>query len=295
MAFVGEAVVLDNGSFVRGVEVAPVDLERGDPAARQQFWGLFAAALRRLRAPLGVQLVIVTQPQDLQGYLERWRAAAEDWQHRAESTAESHTKARRRRMQASAEETVAFLTAAHEQLSPMQQRYIVVIAHNPFPEAISGKSREKVLSEQIVKAALEQLQEYVQIVSTALAEIGLHLHPLSPASLCQAVWNHYHHPLSILGAATGPATALPSNGDAPPWQPRPHVNQCPTSVELDEAAREPDKLADLLAPALIEEHEHYVRVGDVVARGYLLYDFDPRAPVDLASIVALPIDTTHTL
>ena len=142
MAFVAEAVVLDNGTFVRGVEVAPVDLERGDPAARQQFWGLFAAALRRLRAPLAIQLVIVTQPQDLEGYMKRWHMAAADWQHRAESTNETATKARRRRMQACAEETATFLTAAHEQLSPMQQRYFVIIAHNPFPEADSGNSRE---------------------------------------------------------------------------------------------------------------------------------------------------------
>ena len=295
MAFVGEAVVLDNGSFVRGLEVAPIDLERGDPAARQQFWGLFASALRRLRAPLGIQLVIVTQPQDLQSYLGRWQAAADDWRQRAEGATEPHTKARRRRMQASAEETAAFLTAAHEQLSPMQQRYIVVIAHNPFPEAVSGKSREKVLSEQVVKAALEQLQEYVQTVATALTEIGLHLQPLSPASLCQAIWDHYHHPLSILGASTGPATALPSNGTAQAWQPRTQVDQRPAEDELDKAARDRDKLADLLAPALIEEHEHYLRVGDAVARGYLLYDFDPRAPVELASVVALPIDTTHAL
>ncbi|MCC6190632.1 MAG: ATP-binding protein [Anaerolineales bacterium] len=295
MAFAAEAVVLDNGTFVRGVEVEPVDLERGDPAARQQFWGLFAAALRRLRAPLAIQLVIVTQPQDLEGYLKRWHTAAVDWQRRAESTNETVTKARRRRMLASAEEMAAFLTAAHEQLSPMQQRYFVVIAHNPFPEAISGKSRDKVLSEQVVTAALEQLQEYVQIVSTALSDIGLQLQPLSPASLCQALWGHYHHLPSILGTPRSPATALSGDRNAPVWQPRPHINQCPTTADLEAAVREPEKLADILAPALIEEHEHYLRVGDVVARGYLLYDFDLRAPVDLASVVALPIDTTHAL
>ncbi|MCC7362058.1 MAG: hypothetical protein IT317_21415 [Anaerolineales bacterium] len=295
MAFVDETVVLDNGSFVRGIEVAPIDLERGDPAARQQFWGLFAAALRRLRAPLALQLVIVTQPQGLAGYLSRWHAAAADWQQRAETTAEAETKARRRRMQACAEETAAFLTAAHEHLSPMQQHYLVVIAHNPFPEAVSGKRRERVLSEPIVKAALEQLEEYVQVVTTTLAEIGLQLQPLSPARLCQALWDHYHHPPSLLGAARGPAAGLSSNGKTPHWPPRTQVDQCPSDPELRQAARDPAKLADLLAPALIEEHEHYVRVGEVVARGYLLYDFDPRAPVDLASIVALPIDTTHAL
>ncbi|MCC6192523.1 MAG: ATP-binding protein [Anaerolineales bacterium] len=294
-AFVGEAIVLDNGSFVRGIEVAPIDLERGDPAARQQFWGLFATALRRLRAPMAIQLVIVTQPQDLAGYLDRWHASAVDWQQRAEAAVEPETKARRQRMQGCAEETAAFLTAAHEQLSPRQQRYLVVIAHNPFPEAVSGKRRERVLSELIVKAALEQLEEYVQVATSALTEIGLQLRPWSPARLSQALWDHYHHSPNLLGTPRGPGSVLSSNGNSPAWAPRSPVDQCPQDVKLDQAARDPEKLADLLAPALIEEHEHYLRVGEVVARGYLLYDFDPRAPVDLAAIVALPLDTTHAL
>ncbi len=299
MALVGNTVILDNGSFVRGLEVRPVDLERGDQAARQQFWALFAAALRRLRAPLGVQLVIVTQPQDLGSYLERWHLAATDWKHRAESSDEPAAQARRRRMAACAEETAAFLTAAQDQLSPMQQRYLVVVAHNPFPEAVTGKAPAKVLSDRVVTAAQDKLNEHFQIVWAALSEIGLQMQPLSPAHMCQALWDHYHHPPSILGTPLGPSAALGAqasgSGHSSAWKLRQNVDQRPLVAELEAAARDPGKLADLLAPALIEEHEHYLRVGDVIARGYLLYDFDPRAPVDLASIVALPMDTTHTL
>lgn len=298
MALVGDALVLDNGSFVRAIEVLPVDLERGDPAARQQYWSLFAAALRRLRAPMSIQIVVVTQPQDLGPYLARWQAAAANWLTRAEHAADEDTRARRRRMGAAATETAAFLTAAHEQLRPMQQRYLVVFSHNPFPEALSGKGSVRVLRDTIVAEALNRLNESFQVVWAAFGEIGLSLRALDAPGLCQVLWDHYHHPPSILGADRSPVSLLPNrNGSTNPsdWQPSYAVDQCPTPADLAGAARDSERLADLLAPALIEEHEHYLRVGDVVARGYLLYDFDPSTPVDLAAVLALPVDTTHAL
>jgi hypothetical protein len=299
MALVGDAVVLDNGTFVRGLEVAPIDLERGDAAARQKYWFLFAAALRRLRAPLGIQIVVVTRPQDISNYLAQWHAAATDWQRRAETAGEAAMEARRKRMRVCAEETAAFLTAAHEQLSPMQHRYMVTVAHNPFPEAISGKAPAKVLKKSVITAALDKLNENFQIVSAALGEIGLQVRAVLPADLCKQLWDHYHHPPSILGTPLSASTVLrdQQTGDSSSsaWRPRHYVDQRPTDAVLNAAARDRERLADLLAPGLIEEHEHYLRVGDVVARGYLLYDFDPTAPVDLASILAFPMDTTHAL
>src|SRR5579859_2052475 len=165
MALVGDAVVLDNGTFVRGIEVAPIDLERGDVAVRRKFWSLFAGALRRLRAPLGIQIVVVTRLQDVSHYLAQLRAAANDWQRRAETATDSAMQARRKRMRVCADETAAFLTAAHEQLSPIQHRYLVIVTHNPFPEAITGKAPAKVLKKSVVKAALDKLNENIHIVS----------------------------------------------------------------------------------------------------------------------------------
>jgi hypothetical protein len=134
LALIGPAVVLENGTFVRMLEVAPVDLERGDRSVKESYWAAFAQALRRLRAPAAWQIVITSRPQDTSAYRERWSAAERDWQALAERTAEPDVQARRQRLARSARETAAFLTALGESLGPMQQRYLIVITHNPFAE-----------------------------------------------------------------------------------------------------------------------------------------------------------------
>ena len=132
LALVGPALVLETGAFVRMLEVAPVDLERGDRSVKESYWAAFAQALRRLRAPAAWQIVITSRPQDTSAYLERWEAAERDWQALAERTTDPDVRARRLRLARSARETAAFLTALRESLGPMQQRYLIVISHNPF-------------------------------------------------------------------------------------------------------------------------------------------------------------------
>src|SRR5688572_17910519 len=63
LALIGEALVLNNGLFVRMIEVAPVDLERVDASVRKHYWAMFARALGRLSAPIGIQIVVSTRPQ----------------------------------------------------------------------------------------------------------------------------------------------------------------------------------------------------------------------------------------
>lgn len=297
-ALVGNALVLNNGTFIRMLEVAPVDLERVDASVKQRYWAMFANALRRLRAPLGIQIVVSTRPQDLTSYLARWENQAQEWQTLAEVSSDSATHDRRQRMANSAVETSAFLKATHEHLSPMQQRYLVIVPHNPFPEAHSTKSATLILDDKIVAGALEQLDEYAQVVRAALSEMGLPIYDLDGAAMCQALWEHYHHPPSVLGDSTMAPIPLPNdsrnharleNGASA------HLSQCPSAQAFREAAQDAERLADLLASSVVEEHEHYIRVGEVVARGYLIHDFDPRAPVDLTSILAFPADMTHAL
>jgi hypothetical protein len=107
-ALVGNGLVLNNGTFIRMLEVAPVDLERVDASIKKRYWAMFANALRRLRAPLGIQIVISTRPQDLTPYLARWECQAREWQALAESGSDLDTHQRRTRMARSALETAAF-------------------------------------------------------------------------------------------------------------------------------------------------------------------------------------------
>ncbi len=293
-ALIGDALVLNNGTFVRMLEVAPIDLERVDSSLKERYWAMFSNALRRFRAPLGVQIVVSTRPQDLTPYLSKWENQAHEWQRLAEAAADSLTMARRQRMGRSAVETAAFLTAAHERLCPMQQRYFVVITHNPFPEAHTKKTQTRLLNDEVVAEALEKLDDHVQVVRAAFGEVGLPMFDLDGGAMCQAIWEHYHHPCSVLGGGLSPQIALQAPGDSP-LTARPAVSQCPSPDAYLEAAQDAERLADLLAPALVEEHAHYLRVGEVVARGYILYDFDPRTPVDFASLLTFQADMTHAL
>lgn len=295
LALAGDALVLNNGTFIRMLEVAPVDLERGDAGARQHYWAMFAEALKRLKAPLGIQIVVSTRPQNITPYLQRWDEKAHEWQALAERSDDPIDEARRSRMARGALETSAFLMAAHEQLQAMQQRYLVVITHNPFPEAHTAKAQARVLEDEIVADALEKLDEKVQVVRAALGDIGLPIFNLGVAEMCRALWEHYHHSPSLLGSSASPRLTLrDSTHDLTSGQ-RANLNLCPAPDEFLRAARDPERLADLLAPSLIEEQTDHIRVGEVIARGYLIHDFDPRTPVDVGLLLSFQADMTHAL
>ncbi len=290
-ALIGDALVLDNGTFVRLLEVEPLDLERGDGAARARVWQQFSAALRRLRAPLGIQIVVTSRLQDISAYLAGWQANAERWRRLAETASDDAAAARRACMQRSAEETNQFLQAVQSRLMPMQQRYFVAVTENPFAEAISTKGQHLLLADATVGAALQKLEERVQLVISALGEPGLSVRSLSASRTCQVLWEHYHHAPGVVGGQSPLRNAfVPGVFTSTPIE-----SQCPTTSEFQGAASDTARLADLLAPSLVEEHEHYLRVGEVVARGYLLYDFDPTVPVDAAAILAFQGDATHAL
>jgi hypothetical protein len=301
LALVGNALVLNNGTFVRMIEAAPVDLEGADPSLKQKFWLRFTDALRSIRAPLGLQIVVTTRPQDITVYLARWEEAAREWQRRAEASPEPDDGDRRRRMAAGALETGAFLMAAHERLLPMGQRYLVVVSHNPFPEAQTTKTQTHVLNPTLTAEALTQLEENVQLVWAALSKLGLPLVDLDPAAMCLALWEHYHHPPNVLGGGLAPRAMLeelsaPSGaGGSMDTLAHDYLHQRPAPEAFLAAARDPARLADLIAPAMIDEQPTYIRVGDVIGRGYTLYDFDPRGVVDLSSLLAFSADMTHSL
>jgi len=290
LALVGPALVLENGTFIRMLEVAPVDLERGDRSVKEHYWQAFAQALRRLHAPAAWQIVVSSRPQDIQAYLERWISAEHEWQALAERADDPAVRARRLRLARSAGETMAFLTALRESLNPMQQRYLVVIPHNPFVEVVTKKPRERVLDEANISRALEALEEQIRLAHSMFSDVGLPVIELDGLAMCQAIWEHYHYPPTVAGSGHTSSEAL---GGALPVH---ELSYEPPSAEAFlTAAGESEQLADLIAPSLVEEEVNYVRVGEAVARGYQIYDFDSRQPVDLGAILSFPGDVTHAL
>jgi len=278
-ALVGEAVVLNDGAFVRGLEVLPVDLEGGQASQRAAYWARFADALRRCHAPFSLQIIVTTQPQDIRAYLRRVESHVEHWRGLAEQTSDAALAARRRRMAQLAVENLAFLTAMHEQLQPLQQRYLLILRYTPFP--LLGQ-KKLLLDEAHMSEAFEALEDQVLRLRAAFEPLELPLLDLDAVMLCQAVWDHYHR---RAGAFDLGQRLRHSNGA--------DSSQRPDAAALHDAARDPARLADLLAPDLVEEQADHVRVGECLARGYVLHDFDPRAPVDAAQVLAFPADMTH--
>ncbi|MBL8045174.1 MAG: ATP-binding protein [Anaerolineales bacterium] len=273
LALTEQSLVLENGTFVRVLAVTGLDVERGDPEAKHRLWAQFAALLRRMRAPFNFQIVVTHQPPDGTAYQQTWATQAEAWQARAEASTTVMEQARRERMRTAALATQAFLQAMHTQTQSWRHSYQLVITHNPFGETLSQKQSQLILGTAVIQSAEAQLNEPVQLLNAALNEMGVALRSLTPSEMCGVVWEHYHHSAhahSTSHALTAPAPAV--------WA---------------ASAHDGERLKDLLAPALIEEHAHYVRVGEAVARGYHLFDFDPRAPVDVAALLGLPLDITH--
>jgi hypothetical protein len=272
-ALLDEIVALADGAFVRALEVEPLDLEGSGAEQRERAWHRFADALRRLSAPFAVQIVVTTQVQDIGVYLRRLEAQARRWRDLAEAAAEPAIAARRRRLGQAALEALAFQAAAQEQLGPLQQRYLLVLRHAPFP------GRPLNLNEARVGEARAALEAQATRLRVGLEGLGLTLCDLDAAALCQALWAHYHR-------APGAFDFESLDGARAPHRP-------PSLADLRAAARDPARLADLLAPELVEEQAGRVRVGEALARGYVIHDFDPRATVVAASVLAFPADMTH--
>jgi hypothetical protein len=198
-ALVGPALVLNNGTFVRTLEVAPLDLEQGNSTLKHNYWGMFANVLRHLRAPFSFQIVVTSQPQDISACLARWESQAREWQARAEKATDPDRREQCLVLAQRAIETAAFLASGHQRLAPTQQHYLVAVAFNPFPEALTVKTQTRPLEDKLVAETLEKLDERVQTLRAAMGEVNLPVYDLAPADMCRVLWDHYHHPVGPLG------------------------------------------------------------------------------------------------
>ncbi len=300
MALMGPALVLDNGTFVRMLEVKPVDLQRGDRDAKLHHWHLFGQALRRLRAPATWQILISSRPQDTGDYLALWRVRAEHWRALAE-TAETPALGDRRQARArSADETTGFLERLGDALCPMQQRYLLVIPYNPFAVALHKKTTARALDGAAIKTALDTLANQVQLARAILADAGVETEALDGPAMCQALWESYHHSPSLMGSGLSShyvldRAARETGGPDRAFRLQRGSYHPPAREQFVRAAGDAAALAELLAPDRLEEDPGFIQVGEVYGRCYLIHDFATAAEVDLASLLNFPADVTHSL
>lgn len=288
-ALVEPAVVLNDGHFVRALEIGAVDLETGQPGLMEAFWARFADALRRFRAPFTMQIVVSSRAQDIHGYLEQLRQSERRWLQLAEEATQHDVAERRRRRAAMTSEHALFVERSQVKLCALQQRYLVVLRHNPFHLKPSSRHLLAQLDGAVAKAAFEVLDDDVRLVRHNFEPLGLPVTELSAHELCRALWDHYHPALSGVGSQGEARDLLTSEIWAG------HEDRSPSPAYFQLAARDSDRLADLLAPDHIEEHPDYLRVGEAVAKAYLIEDFDPKTPVNVSQLLNFPGEVTHAL
>ncbi len=301
MALMGPALVLDNGTFVRMLEVQPVDLQRGDRDAKLHHWQTFGQALRRLRAPATWQILISSRPQATGEYLDLWRERAEHWRTLSESAGTAALADRRLARARSADDTVGFLERLGDALCPMQQRYLLVIPYNPFAVSLHKKTTTRALDGPAIKTALDMLANQVKLARAILADAGVETVELDGPAMCQALWESYHHSPSLMGSGLSSQVVLDhaaqerAGGRNRAFHLQRAGYHPPARESFVRAAGDPAALAELLAPDRLEEDPSFIQVGEVYGRCYLIHDFATAAEVDLASLLGFPADVTHSL
>jgi hypothetical protein len=155
---------------------------------------------------------------------------------------------------------------------------------------VTKKLKTRVLEDAIVAPALETLEDQVRLAHSMLAEVGLPVIDLDGPAMCETLWVHFHPLPTLVGS--GLTSGQVFGGGLPPRNP---LYTPPAAEAFLSVAGDTEQLVDLMAPSLVEEHVSYVRVGEVVARGYQIYDFDSRQPVDLGSLLSFQGHVTHAL
>lgn len=197
-------VVSDDGTIAAAVEVAPVDLALAGDAEILTRQEQFAAFVSGLQHKTPIQVVVATVPQRCQEYrdrvadrITRFRALAARAQRDNDETA----RERREHMASVAEAHLSLFEALLEQLRPREERYLVVVWHNPFP--LVGKQRE--LSSEKLEEGKDEVERRLAMVASQLQHIGLQTRRVGADDLVDLFYSFYHMTTSPLARATRPA------------------------------------------------------------------------------------------
>jgi len=191
-------VVCDDGTLAKALEVMPVDLPMMGSGQRERYRLMFGRAIASIRAPLAIQIVIASRPQTCQEYLKRLKERSFEMEQKATLTDEEEEptlKARRQTMADRAMHWAAFVETQLSYVRPLEQQYLVVVWHNPFPI----KAKRRVLTRERFEKGKQELARRFSLVRSVFKDADLQVRPMDGQEMLTVIHRFYHFPLSPLG------------------------------------------------------------------------------------------------
>jgi len=204
--FAGDVLVARDGSLARVLEIEPVDLTMADPEEAAFVRSQFGRFISSIRFPDALQIVMATYPQNLKAYLDRMRALSTTRLREAEALreADATTSRREERLGQRLSRWVAFIEFALQEVRPIENRYFVVVFHNPFV----ARSSTRTMTTQVFEKALAVLNRKLAHVQGELSHAGLVARELNAAEVAEIVYFFYHPVCSPLADQTPPRLRL---------------------------------------------------------------------------------------
>ncbi len=207
--FVGNVLVTADGTLAAVLEIEPVDLTMADPEEAAFVRGQFGRFVSSIRFPDALQIVMATYPQNLKAYLDRMRALSTARLREAETLRDADATASRReeRLGQRLARWVAFIEFALQEVRPIENRYFVVVFHNPF----IARTSTRVMTHEVFEKAAAILNRKLAHVQGELLHAGLHAREMEASEVAEIIYFFYHPVCSPLADQTPPRLRLMSS------------------------------------------------------------------------------------
>ncbi len=204
--FVGDVLVARDGTLARVLEIEPVDLTMADPDEAAFVRTQFGRFISSIRFPDAVQIVMATYPQNLKAYLDRMRALSTTRLREAEALrdADAIRSRREERLGRRLSRWVAFIEFALQEVRPIENRYFVVVFHNP----LVARSSTRTMTTEVFEKALAVLNRKLAHVQGELSHAGLQAREMPAREVSEIVYFFYHPVCSPLADQTPPRLRL---------------------------------------------------------------------------------------
>ncbi len=204
--FVGDVLVASDGTLARVLEIEPVDLTMADPDEAAFVRSQFGRFVSSIRFPDALQIVMATYPQNLKAYLDRMRALSAQRLRDAEALRDGDAAVARReeRLGHRLLQWIAFIEFALKEVRPIENRYFVVVFHNPF----IARTSTRVLTGEVFEKAATILNRKLAHVQGELLHAGLQAREMEASEVAEIIYFFYHPVCSPLADQTAPRLRL---------------------------------------------------------------------------------------
>ena len=187
-----DIALLEDGALVQVMEVGAIDLDMMDASTQDTFIDRFGQFLAGPKFPM--QIVIATETQDIGPWIDTLTEAAERWERRLAGCGDGEERGVLERLMERAWQRVEWVERMHRRVSPLVQRYYLVIYHNPLPM----RSRRRQLTEALYRRGKEELAGMRYYIAEGCAELGLSLRVLNEADMTALLSGFYRRRVKSL-------------------------------------------------------------------------------------------------